>query len=225
MRTAFAHRAVLGRLALPWSTGLRTCARSTRSSTRSSTTRSRHGGSSQRTAGPFRPAQRCLASADATTAEQAKAIACHGRRCRRRCAPPSSPRTEPRCPMPCPVGWWCVPTSRSIASTTADLRRIGNWLEQLSARWPKRRSMRREVHRRGKRIDVRESMRCVAHDRLGGGAAGSAPARAIGRAGWCWSATSADRCSPTRPSICISCGQRHCARRVFALRSSRSRHR
>ena len=41
----------------------------------------------------------------------------------------------------------------------ADLRRIGIWLEQLSARWPKRRSMRREVHRRGKRIDVRASMR------------------------------------------------------------------
>jgi uncharacterized protein with von Willebrand factor type A (vWA) domain len=40
-----------------------------------------------------------------------------------------------------------------------DLRRIGNWLEQLSARWPKRRSMRRETHRRGKRIDVRASMR------------------------------------------------------------------
>lgn len=41
----------------------------------------------------------------------------------------------------------------------ADLRRIGTWLEQLSARWPRRRSMRREVHRRGKRIDVRASMR------------------------------------------------------------------
>ncbi len=40
-----------------------------------------------------------------------------------------------------------------------DLRRIGTWLEQLSARWPQRRSLRREVHRRGKRIDVRESMR------------------------------------------------------------------
>jgi uncharacterized protein len=40
-----------------------------------------------------------------------------------------------------------------------DLRRIGTWLEQLSARWPQRRTMRREVHRRGKRIDVRESMR------------------------------------------------------------------
>lgn len=40
-----------------------------------------------------------------------------------------------------------------------DLRRIGTWLEQLSARWPRRRTMRREVHRRGKRIDVRESMR------------------------------------------------------------------
>ena len=41
----------------------------------------------------------------------------------------------------------------------ADLRRIGSWLEQLSAHWPRRRSMRREVHRRGKRIDVRASMR------------------------------------------------------------------
>lgn len=40
-----------------------------------------------------------------------------------------------------------------------DLRRIGTWLEQLSARWPRRVTMRREVHRRGKRIDVRESMR------------------------------------------------------------------
>ncbi len=40
-----------------------------------------------------------------------------------------------------------------------DLRRIGTWLEQLSASWPRRRSMRREVHRRGRRIDVRESMR------------------------------------------------------------------
>jgi hypothetical protein len=40
-----------------------------------------------------------------------------------------------------------------------DLRRMGAWLEQLSARWPRRRTMRREVHRRGKRIDVRESMR------------------------------------------------------------------
>ncbi len=40
-----------------------------------------------------------------------------------------------------------------------DLRRIGTWLEQLSTRWPRRRTMRREVHRRGKRIDVRESMR------------------------------------------------------------------
>ncbi|HEX7427700.1 MAG TPA: VWA domain-containing protein [Mycobacterium sp.] len=40
-----------------------------------------------------------------------------------------------------------------------DLRRIGTWLEQLSAHWPSRRTLRREVHRRGKRIDVRASMR------------------------------------------------------------------
>jgi uncharacterized protein len=40
-----------------------------------------------------------------------------------------------------------------------DLSRIGTWLEQSSAYWPRRRSMRREVHRGGRRIDVRESMR------------------------------------------------------------------
>lgn len=40
-----------------------------------------------------------------------------------------------------------------------ELRRVGVWLEQTAASWPRRRSMRREVHRRGKRIDVRESMR------------------------------------------------------------------
>ncbi len=40
-----------------------------------------------------------------------------------------------------------------------DLHRIGVWLEQLSASWPRRRSMRREMHRHGKRIDVRASMR------------------------------------------------------------------
>ncbi len=40
-----------------------------------------------------------------------------------------------------------------------DLHRIGIWLEQMSEHWPRRRSMRREMHRRGRRIDVRESMR------------------------------------------------------------------
>lgn len=40
-----------------------------------------------------------------------------------------------------------------------DLRRIGTWLEQLSAQWPRRRTMRQAIHRRGKRIDVRQSMR------------------------------------------------------------------
>ena len=40
-----------------------------------------------------------------------------------------------------------------------DLRIIGTWLEQLSAGWPRRRSMRREVHHAGKAIDVRASMR------------------------------------------------------------------
>jgi uncharacterized protein len=40
-----------------------------------------------------------------------------------------------------------------------DLHRIGTWLEQSSAYWPRRHSMRREVHRGGRRIDMRESMR------------------------------------------------------------------
>jgi uncharacterized protein with von Willebrand factor type A (vWA) domain len=40
-----------------------------------------------------------------------------------------------------------------------DLRLIGTWLEHASAAWPRRRSLRRELHRRGKRIDLRETMR------------------------------------------------------------------
>lgn len=40
-----------------------------------------------------------------------------------------------------------------------DLRLLGRWLEQSVARWPQRRSMRREPHRRGKRIDLRETMK------------------------------------------------------------------
>ncbi len=40
-----------------------------------------------------------------------------------------------------------------------DLRRIGTWLERLSAHWPRRRTMRQALHRSGKRIDVRQSMR------------------------------------------------------------------
>lgn len=40
-----------------------------------------------------------------------------------------------------------------------DLRLIGSWLEQASARWPRRRSLRREPSRRGTRIDLRRTMR------------------------------------------------------------------
>ena len=56
-----------------------------------------------------------------------------------------------------------------------DLRRIGTWLEQLSAAVAAAAQLRREVHRRGKRIDVRESMRSSRDDRLGGGAAARGP--------------------------------------------------
>src|ERR1700722_9469613 len=40
-----------------------------------------------------------------------------------------------------------------------DLRLLGTWLEQATGRWPQRRSMRREVSRHGKRIDLRETMK------------------------------------------------------------------
>lgn len=41
----------------------------------------------------------------------------------------------------------------------ADLRLICAWLEQSVASWPRRRSMRREQHSRGKRIDLRRTMK------------------------------------------------------------------
>ena len=39
-----------------------------------------------------------------------------------------------------------------------DLRLLGSWLQTAVHRWPRRRSMRREVHRHGKRIDLRRTM-------------------------------------------------------------------
>ncbi|TDO07834.1 hypothetical protein EV580_5403 [Mycobacterium sp. BK086] len=41
----------------------------------------------------------------------------------------------------------------------ADLRLIGTWLEQAVAFWPRRRTLRTEAHRHGKRIDLRATMR------------------------------------------------------------------
>ena len=40
-----------------------------------------------------------------------------------------------------------------------DLQLLGEWLEQAVAHWPRRRSMRREPHWGGKRIDLRETMK------------------------------------------------------------------
>ncbi len=40
-----------------------------------------------------------------------------------------------------------------------DLRLIGGWLEQASAGWPRRRSLRHESSRHGSRIDLRRTMR------------------------------------------------------------------
>lgn len=40
-----------------------------------------------------------------------------------------------------------------------DLRLLGEWLEQALGRWPQRRSRRRKIHRRGGRIDLRETLR------------------------------------------------------------------
>ena len=42
---------------------------------------------------------------------------------------------------------------------TRDLRLLGMWLEQAMAEWPRRRTMRREVSRHGKRIELRETMK------------------------------------------------------------------
>ncbi|WP_072689795.1 vWA domain-containing protein [Rhodococcus marinonascens] len=39
-----------------------------------------------------------------------------------------------------------------------DLRLLGSWLERATAQWPRRRTRRREVHRRGRRIDLRATM-------------------------------------------------------------------
>jgi uncharacterized protein with von Willebrand factor type A (vWA) domain len=40
-----------------------------------------------------------------------------------------------------------------------DLRLIGIWLERAGARWPRRRTLRRQQSRRGTRIDLRQTMR------------------------------------------------------------------
>ncbi|MGV0714024.1 VWA domain-containing protein [Mycolicibacterium sp. XJ662] len=40
-----------------------------------------------------------------------------------------------------------------------ELRLLGRWLEQSAVRWPQRRTMRREPHRSGKRIDLRATMK------------------------------------------------------------------
>ncbi|MFG1933101.1 VWA domain-containing protein [Mycobacterium sp. NPDC048908] len=40
-----------------------------------------------------------------------------------------------------------------------DLRQLGGWLERAAGTWPQRRSLRREPHQHGKRIDMRETMK------------------------------------------------------------------
>ncbi|WP_101950575.1 VWA domain-containing protein [Mycobacterium sp. 3519A] len=41
----------------------------------------------------------------------------------------------------------------------ADLRQLGDWLERAANSWPQRRSLRREPHQHGKRIDMRETLK------------------------------------------------------------------
>lgn len=41
----------------------------------------------------------------------------------------------------------------------ADLRLLGAWLEQASAVWPRRRTLRAEAHRHGARVDLRRTLR------------------------------------------------------------------
>jgi uncharacterized protein len=40
-----------------------------------------------------------------------------------------------------------------------DLRLLGTWLEQASARWPRRRTLRREANKHGSRINLRDTIR------------------------------------------------------------------
>jgi uncharacterized protein len=43
----------------------------------------------------------------------------------------------------------------------SDLRLMGEWLERAAARWPRRRTLRREPNRHGRRIDLRQTMRAA----------------------------------------------------------------
>ncbi len=47
------------------------------------------------------------------------------------------------------------------AFDAADLRVIGDWLERTAPRWPRRRTRRHEPSRRGRRIDLRRTMRAA----------------------------------------------------------------
>lgn len=44
---------------------------------------------------------------------------------------------------------------------TDELKRIGSWLESAQARWPHRRTPRRRRHPRGRRVDLRETIRAA----------------------------------------------------------------
>ena len=106
-----------------------------------------------------------------------------------------------------------------------DLRRIGTWLEQLSD------ALAAPAQPCAGRCTAAASgsmcgSRCGRRGRRAGRRCGwRGPAGAVGRVGWCWCATSADRCGRMRRSTCTSCGRRRCARRAFGPRCSHSRRR
>ena len=77
----------------------------------------------------------------------------------RRMTAPPNPKAASRCPTSLPsrlVARADEPFDRFDAD---DLRLLGLGWSRPSRRWPRRRSLRRESHRHGKRIDLRQTMR------------------------------------------------------------------
>ena len=117
--------------------------------------------------------------------------ACRGRPGRRRCGAGGADRRGIALPDALPSRL-VARGRRAVRRFDADdLRLIGTWLEQAVG------ALAASGAACGERASTRTAsgstcgatMRRVAHDRLGSGAAGAHPARAVDRGGSCWSAT------------------------------------
>ncbi|MET0901067.1 MAG: VWA domain-containing protein [Mycobacterium sp.] len=67
--------------------------------------------------------------------------------------------TEIAIPDTLPSRWTARADEAFETFDAEDLRLIGTWLEQATARWPRRRSLRREAGRHGTRVDLRQTIR------------------------------------------------------------------